>query len=359
MASDNPYKHIESRAFWKPAVGSRNNLTINELWHPKFELSQEDLVLTAGSCFAQHIGRALRQKRYNWFIAEPGPKASSQAERKRNQRFGYDVFSFRTGNIYTAALLKQWLKWAIDPSSQSTEVWHDDGAIFDPMRPAIEPDGFETMDSFLASREATLTAMRDGIRQAQVFVFTMGLTEGWENAETGDPYAMCPGTLAGEFDREKHVFCNYTHARIKQDFEDVLTLARSINPDIKFLLTVSPVPLTATASGDHVLCASMASKSTLRSVAHELRSEHEFVDYFPSYEIISSPAYRGMFFEPNMREVSPKGVEHVMEHFFEGQARWGAPKKTNRAKRERVAPPLPQSDDDLVCEEAMLEAFGE
>ena len=51
-----PYSDLEDRYFWKTAVGIRNCLEVNELWTPKFALNRNDRVLTAGSCFAQHIG---------------------------------------------------------------------------------------------------------------------------------------------------------------------------------------------------------------------------------------------------------------------------------------------------------------
>ncbi|MCB1470612.1 MAG: GSCFA domain-containing protein [Rhizobiaceae bacterium] len=355
----NPYESLEQKAFWRPAVGGRNVLEIENLWSPKFSIVKRQKVITAGSCFAQHIGKALAKNGFTWFDAEPGPVASSSEERALLHKNGYGVFSFRTGNIYTAALLKQWLAWAISPETQSSEIWETDGRFFDPQRPAIEPGGFSSREEALEMRAITLAAIRRAVTEASVFVFTMGLTEGWENSRTGVAYAMCPGTLAGEFNADEHLFINYRHRRIYNDMRDVLRMARTLNKNLRFLLTVSPVPLTATASGDHILVASMQSKSTLRSVAHELCEDFRGVDYFPSYEVISSPPFRGMFFQPNQREVSPKGVEHVMTYFFEGLASLGAGKPARLVPESAAgAPPVAApSDDDIQCEEAMLEAF--
>lgn len=362
-----PYSDLEDRSFWKTAVGVRNCLEVNELWSPKFALDKNDKVLTAGSCFAQHIGRALRKNGYNWFIAEPGPEPQSEQDKIVNQRYGYDIFSFRTANIYTAALLRQWLQWAVAPDSQSDEVWEQNGRFFDPVRPGIEPGGFETLEELRAARMATLDKIHNGIADAQVFVFTLGLTEAWYNERTGLVYAMCPGTMAGKFDGEQHKFLNFRHSEIMVHMEAVLTLARQINPKIRFLLTVSPVPLTATASADHVVCATMYSKSTLRSVAQELRDGHDFVDYFPSFEVISSPVFKGMFFQPNQREVALSGVEHVMKQFFEGQSKLAPDVPTSigrQASNPTIASSAPSeaapepSAEDIHCEDAMLEAFS-
>jgi hypothetical protein len=67
--------------------------------------------LTAGSCFAQHISRALVKSGFTWIDSEPAPATVDPAEATAD---GYGVFSFRTGNIYTPALLKQWIEMALE-----------------------------------------------------------------------------------------------------------------------------------------------------------------------------------------------------------------------------------------------------
>ena len=121
---------------------------------------------------------------------------------------------------------------------------------------------------------------------------------------------------------------------------------------MRILLTVSPVPLTATASTQHVLAATVYSKSVLRAAAGELYSLHQDVDYFPSYEIVASPFLRTKFFEKNMRSVSKRGVDLVMHHFFAAHELEAAPQRAP----QQVAIDVPE--DDPVCEDALLEAFG-
>ena len=133
---------------------------------------------------------------------------------------------------------------------------------------------------------------------------------------------------------------------------------------MRLLLTVSPVPLTATASGAHVLSATSHSKSLLRAVASEALQEHAGIDYFPSYEIITHPAYRGMFYAPNMRSVLPEGVDHVMKCFFADQSAQFAPGEAAPAVLAPKPAALPEvedgenPEDELRCEEAILNAFA-
>jgi len=346
-----PYKQLDGRAFWATAVARRNMLDISQLWAPRHVFGPEAKVATFGSCFAQHIGRALAKRGFNWYVAEKAPAALSPESRKK---FNYDVFSARTGNIYTASLLKQWVSWAAG-AEQPDEIWEQEGRFYDPFRPGIEPNGFASVEELLASRQEAIRAFGAIIANADVFVFTLGLTESWFNSARGYEYPMCPGVVAGEFDPGRHTFVNQDYDLIAKALDEAIGMMHAANPELKVLLTVSPVPLTATNSGHHVLVATMESKSILRAVAGSLARRHAFVDYFPSYEIVSSPPFRGAFFGPNGREVTAEGVNHVMAQFFQCLGVGAASvAPTATLSDESVA----TAEDDVVCDEALLEAFA-
>lgn len=347
-----PYQSLDDKSFWATAVAKRNMFDISDLWTPKFDIRPDMKVSTFGSCFAQHIGRALAARGFNWFMPEAAPTGLSP---ENAQRFNYGVFSARTGNIYTVSLLRQWVEWAQGEAVAPEEAWSQDGRFYDPFRPNIEPQGFESPQEMLRSRGAAVAAFRRCLKESDLFVFTLGLTESWFHRQFGYEYPMCPGTVAGEFHEDQHKFVNQLFPFIRKTLAQTLEKIQAINPTIKFLLTVSPVPLTATMSGGHVLVATMESKSILRSVAGQLSRNVESVDYFPSYEIISATPYRGTFFEANQRQVNPVGVNHVMDMFFEGLAKRGG--SANGALEGRDAPGGAQTRD-VVCEEELLGAFA-
>jgi hypothetical protein len=311
--SINPYVNLPSKAFWKPAVAEKSMFDVSELWEPKFNIQPTEKVAIFGSCFAQHIGNALKKQGFNWHISETPPKGFSDAIAKK---YNYNIFTARTGNIYTTSLLKQWTAWALDQNKVPCEVWEKDGRYYDPFRPRIEPNGFETVNEMRLSRSKTIDSFKKSIEQSSYFVFTLGLTESWFNKKDGYEYPMCPGTVAGKFEESKHQFINQDFGRIRSDLSDAMGLMKKLNPKLRFILTVSPVPLTATMSGKHVALATMASKSVLRAVTDQLAMNRGDVDYFPSYEIINSPVFKGAFFEPNQRSVNPYGVKFVMDNFF-------------------------------------------
>ncbi len=357
-AKRNPYSNLPESAFWKTAVASKNRFEISGLWDPKFQILPRQKVATFGSCFAQHIGRALRARGFHWFISEKAPPKLSP---KSMAAFNYDLFSCRTGNIYTTSLLNQWVQWALGEKAVPDEYWEANGRYFDPFRPVVEPDGFESLDEMRASRDHTIASFRTAITEAKVFVFTLGLTESWFNKSRGYEYPMCPGTAAGTFEPTEHVFKNQDFPFIRANLAAAFARIRSVNRGVRFIVTVSPVPLTATYSNRHVLTATMESKSILRAVAAQVSNGRPATDYFPSYEIISSPVFGGQFFEPNMRSVSSFGVNFVMDSFFAAQtAKFGGPPPQpgarNGARKSR--PAGKQAHDDVVCEELLLEAFG-
>jgi len=115
-----------------------------------------------------------------------------------------------------------------------------------------------------------------------------------------------------------------------------------------------------------VLTATSHSKSLLRAVASEMVAAQPRVDYFPSYEIITHPAYRGRFFAPNLRSVLPAGVDHVMTQFFRDQAAAFGGETAAPPAAASVAAPEPveaqepelTEAEELRCEEEILAAFA-
>lgn len=353
--SSHPYDELPPSRFWKSAIAEIDSLTIASLWRPKFPITFQSRIVTAGSCFAQHIRKALLQQGFSWIDAEPAP-ADLPAE--LHAAHGYGVFSFRTANIYTAALLKQWLYWTIGRSEASTEVFEAQGRYYDPFRPTIPAEGFASPEDLFAARQVTLAAIAAALRQSDVFIFTLGLTEAWQHKD-GYIYPMCPGAVRGRFDSAIHSFHNFTYEEVLRDLQDTFEALRTINPQMRFLLTVSPVPLTATASGEHVLTATTYSKSVLRAVAGYLAQSCNDVDYFPSYELITGTPFKGQFFEANMRSVSRAGVDFVMEQFRRGLASANLPQETAlmpaaSASMGKTA----QSAGDAVCEDIILETWS-
>ena len=58
-----PYDKLPDTAYWRSAVGERSPLDPGPLYTAKFPVRKKSAIVTAGSCFAQHIGRHLTPDR--------------------------------------------------------------------------------------------------------------------------------------------------------------------------------------------------------------------------------------------------------------------------------------------------------
>ncbi|MGP5124576.1 GSCFA domain-containing protein [Glutamicibacter ardleyensis] len=344
---ESPYRGNPRRTYWKTGMRTSSVATIPDLYTKRFDIKESDRIATAGSCFAQHIARYMRSNGYSVLDVEPAPPNLTESGAAEH---GYGIYSARYGNIYYTRQLSQLVREAIGERQPKEIVWERDGRFYDALRPSIFPGGHESPELVLAHRKSHLSAVVDLLTQANVFVFTMGLTEGWVSKSDGTVYPTAPGTVAGSFDSEKYEFQNFNYAEVVRDFLEFRIMARRINPRIKFILTVSPVPLAATATESHVLTATTYSKAVLRAAAGEIIRRCADVDYFPSYEVISASYVENSPFDKTGRNVLPEAVEKVMNYFFAEHK--PVSNISSRQLQDHVA------DEQVFCDDALLEMFA-
>lgn len=316
--SSHPYTKLPTRAHWRRSISRVPYHEVDPVGTPRFVISPKDKVATAGSCFAQHIARRLHDSGFHYFVAE---QAHPMFPQHLAREFTYGVFSARYGNIYTARQLLQLFDRAYGAFNPREDYWaEEDGSFADPFRPACNPGGFASVEELRADREQHFAAVRRMFEELDVFVFTLGLTECWLSREDGSAYPVCPGTAAGSFDPDKYEFANFGVTDVVADIEGFVTRLKDVNPSARIILTVSPVPLVATAEDRHVLTSTTLSKSVLRVAADIISRAHSHIAYFESYEIITGNFNRGRYFGDDLREVTEDGVNHVMRLFLKHYA---------------------------------------
>jgi hypothetical protein len=306
-----PYDHLPDYAYWKLAVSGRAEEDFNPAVNAPFRLSKSDKIVTAGSCFAEHIGRHLKASGCAYLITEPAhPLASEGAALTMN----YGRFSARYGNVYTSRQLLQLFDRAYGRFSPVEDVWEEsDGSFIDPFRPNIQPKGFTSFRELTLDRKQHFAAVRKAFETLDVFIFTLGLTECWRSRLDGAAFPLCPGVRGGLFSAQLHEFVNFDVDEVVADMQAFIKRLRTVNPEAKVILTVSPVPLAATAENRHVLVSTVYSKSVLRVSAEKLSRNLEKVAYFPAYEIITRPNTN--YFDADGRSVTERGVAQVMRIF--------------------------------------------
>lgn len=345
-----PYSAIPDHQHWRRAPGADDPAALDPVVAPKFQISPEAPVASAGSCFAQHVMRHLGAAGFNTLVTETAPSFLSDA---LAARFHYGVFSTRSGNVYTARQLRQLLERAEGTFVPAAEPWETADGLLDPFRPSVGP--FRSLAELEGDRTWHLAAVRQMVAEMSVFVFTLGLTEAWVDAD-GAVFPLAPGVVGGKFDAGRHTFHNFTVAETVADFSTALALIRARNPSVRVILTVSPVPLMATALPRHVLVSTVHSKSVLRVAAQELSDADPAIDYFPSYEIVTAPHTRGRYFGPDARAVTEEGVAHAMRVFLKhyGGLATALTTSSDRQKANAAYRAQAQQLADAFCDEEAL-----
>ena len=328
MRNKNPYLSLSDKSFWKKAVVEKTPEKLDNIYRKKFKLNSMDHIATAGSCFAQHVSRSLKKNGFNVLDKEGSE------------------YSANYGNIYTVAQLLQLTRESISESPLPNIAWEKDGQYIDALRPGALIPPVNSPNEVMIQRLKHLQAVRAVLQEFDVFIFTLGLTEAWIRKEDNVVFPSAPGVIAGDFDPDLYEFRNYDFNSIVTDFEEFIekvTILRA-GKAFKIILTVSPVPLTATASKDHILIANTYSKATLRAVAAQL-AEKDSIDYFPSYEIVTNPKYYQESYDANLRTVKKSTVDNVMHYFF--------------SEHQPIEIDASSADNyDVQCEDQILEMYS-
>jgi hypothetical protein len=347
-----PYKGAPDRSFWSRSI-ARNWCPGALLSASSMLLRVSDHVASAGSCFAANMVPYLEKAGYSYVRTEP----PHPLFREIKEPLGYDNFSASYGNIYTARQLLQLIRRCRGEFKPAEERWVDGARIVDPFRPGLTNKVALSHAEFDALNTQYLARVLEVFTLADVFVFTLGLTEAWVSVIDGAVFPACPGTVAGSFDRERHVFKNFSVGEIIGDLRGVIAESRKINPTIRFILTVSPVPLVATATDEHVLSATVYSKSVLRVAAGDVSRSEKDVMYFPAYEIVTGPQAPWEFFELDRRNVSRAAIDSVMGVFLlhcESSGREVAKPEAPVAESRSIAEQLSAAVATAECEEVMV-----
>lgn len=350
--NNHPYSNLNNYQLWRRAISRLPTHLVDPVVNPRFKLDKNTKVSTAGSCFAQHISRRISEIGFNYFVPESGGTLTPAEKKKRN----FGIFSARYGNIYTAAQLNKLFDEVYKKFHPIEKAWQrPDGRFIDPYRQQVEPDGYESDEAVAAARQGHLEFVQAVFEDSDVFIFTLGLTEAWRSKRDGAVFPLAPGVVGGNFNGEQFEFVNFTVDQVADDMRVFLKNLKEVNNNIKVLLTVSPVPLIATYENRNVLTSTTYSKSVLRVVAEMMILEFDWVDYFPSYEIITGNYAGGLYYKDDMREVNNLGVAHAMRCFVDNYVE-GKTRPAERSSASALASTDLSTQSSEVCDESVIDA---
>ncbi len=275
---------------------------------PKFKLRPQDKFYAIGSCFARGIEHMLVQRRIA--VESVAPEfVNLQPVNKEVTGLGF------TNKYNTFSILNE-LRWALDPEAVfpiDSIVQVTESTWFDPhITPTLELAGLqETLD-----RRAMLQTVSKRIANCRAVIITLGLVEVWRDCEVDVYTNSTPARSVLKTQPKRYEFHVTSFAQNWANLEAIhALLTRYCHPEVRIVITVSPVPLMATFSKMDVVVANTYGKSLLRAVAQEWAATHVNVDYFPSYEIVQNSS-RAAVWERDLRHVTRVGVQQIMELFL-------------------------------------------
>ena len=161
----------------------------------------------------------------------------------------------------------------------------------------------------MARRQEISDLYRQGLAAARTVIVTLGLVECWYDCEDEIWLNEAPPARVLRGAPGRFAFRMLDHAACRSLVFDLL--ARLSDDGARnIVLTVSPVPLQVTFSGGDAVTANAYSKALLRVVAEEAAAAFAGVDYFPSYETVTTAGLQA-FGEDNVH-VRTKVVAEVV-----------------------------------------------
>ena len=269
------------RGSWKHA---RERL-LDEVWPvitPSFELTPGAKIFTIGSCFARNIEEHLQRLGFDIPMIKFQVPAEEWPERANGIL-----------NKYTPPSICQEIEWAKKIMVRDGIVRESDCADF-----RFDCGGDFCIDTNLC-RFILVTRSRYFERRCQIFelykelftsdcvVMTLGLIEAWFDREKGLYIQETPGGKNFSQQTQRFAFEVLSYGQCRDYVQRSLDAVHELNPNVKFLLTTSPVPLLRTFTADDVITANSHSKAVLRAVAGDIAAANVATDYFPSYESVT------------------------------------------------------------------------
>ena len=245
-----------------------------------FRLGHQSPILMTGSCFTENIGGQL-------------------------ERYLFPVCINPFGVTYNPLSVKKGLEALLHKDmylESDLDHYNDYWFSFDHYTGFSSPDRDECLRSI---NEAFMNA-KQVLRDAKALVITWGTAWVFTYNDTGRVVCNCHKIPASQFTRTR-----LTTKEIIKTYETFLPSLFEYNPDLKVLLTVSPV--RHWKDGAHGNQFSKASLLLATEALERLFPDQVF--YFPSYEIVMDELRDYRFYGEDMLHLSGQATKYIWEKF--------------------------------------------
>lgn len=276
----------------------------------RLRMRERDKVFAIGSCFARNV-EAFLVPRFQ--VPSFVPKSEVPPDiAAMHPDLTADLTLWHRYNVFS---IRNSLVWALTPDdvgARARLLQVAPGRSVDPYagsRTILETSNAERLRGWI---DATMA----GVRACRVVIITLGLSEVWEDRQTGLVMNAAPLTEMWTAFPDRFRFrvatCQETLGALQEVHE---VLSRHCAEGVQIVVTVSPVPLLATFRTLDIVVANAASKAILRAAVDQWSTEHENVHYFPSYEMILNSRQTDVWLD-DFRHCRIDVIRRVMDVFL-------------------------------------------
>lgn len=257
----------------------RTNIEISKA---KFQINHNQTMMLMGSCFAENIGYKLL-----------------------DSKFGVCVNPF--GILYNPLSISKALYRLIN-----NEVFTENELVYynNVYQSFMHQGKFSNpdKDKCLSAISESFAEAVEHLKKTDVLLITFGTAHVFRLKTTNEIVGNCHKFPANYFEREILSVEN-----IVSEWSELIKALLSINPDLKFVFTVSPNRYLK--YGAHQ---SQISKATLLLAIELLQEKNsENINYFPAYEIVLDELRDYRFYARDMIHPSEVAVDYIWQRFSE------------------------------------------
>jgi hypothetical protein len=236
-------------------------------------------ILTIGSCFADSIGSRLSGLKIGT-LANP------------------------FGTLYNPVSIHKVLEDALNsnPLPAHTYLQHEDVHLNFNFHSELSALHRHDLEMQLQEKTA---AVRDFLKNTDCLMLTYGTARVYTRVDTDEIVANCHKQPAGLFRKSL-----LSLPEITASFTQLLQAIRTVRPSIRIILTLSPVRHLK-----DTLVLNNVSKSILRVACHALQEQHEEVEYFPAFEIMTDDLRDYRFYKSDMLHPNHDAEEYIWQNF--------------------------------------------
>jgi len=243
------------------------------------QIAYPDNIALLGSCFAENIGKLLKDNKFN-----------------------VDVNPF--GVLYNPLSIENALRILLEKRLFSEKNLFLHNGVWNSFAHHGSFSNISLNDTLQNINNKVITSS-EKLFKTDFLLITFGTA--WVYEKDNKVVANCHKLPEKEFQR-RHLEVS----EIVDCYTKLMADIQKINPDLRIIFTVSPIRHWKDGAHENQL-----SKSTLLLSINELQNRFENIDYFPAYEIVLDELRDYRFYEEDMLHPNLLSINYIWEKFSE------------------------------------------